>query len=199
MRRGRLRGTTALVEPDADPFSLAPGYVARPFQLLRGHKKREAVGDGQRDHDFERGSGLREIPYRAVDCPAAELNGSGLQYAVPRGDPGLIHLVIIGRFTAGCCVQHASILAMARLAYRVRIRVACHAIGRPRGAPGTLFSSGELRGNQAPGPCRGSQPRRLPNPHSSLAALLFRQNAQDHPRNGKKQKQQGAHEEPCAF
>ena len=33
MRRGRLRGT-ALVEPDADPFFLAPGYVARPFQLL---------------------------------------------------------------------------------------------------------------------------------------------------------------------
>ena len=78
MRRGRLRGA-ALVEPDADPFFLAPGDVARPFQLLRGHKKREAVGDGQRDHDFERGSGLREIPYRAVDCPAAELNGSGLQ------------------------------------------------------------------------------------------------------------------------
>ena len=33
MRRGRLRGA-ALVEPDADPFFLAPGDVARPFQLL---------------------------------------------------------------------------------------------------------------------------------------------------------------------
>ena len=94
MRRGRC---VALIERDADPFFLAPRYMARPLQLFRRHKKREAVGNEQRAHDFKRGSGLRDIPYGAVDGPAAELDGSGLQYAVPRGDPGLVHDGIIGR------------------------------------------------------------------------------------------------------
>ena len=91
-----------LVERDADPFLLAPGDAAQPLQLFRWHKKREAVGDEQRGHDFERGPGLRDVSNGAVDSPAAELDGSGLQCASPRGDSGPIHDVAIGWFTSGC-------------------------------------------------------------------------------------------------
>jgi hypothetical protein len=64
--------------------------------LFRWHKKREAVGDEQRRHDFERGSGLRDVSNGAVDSSAAELDGSSLQSAAPRDDSGLFHDVVIG-------------------------------------------------------------------------------------------------------
>jgi hypothetical protein len=85
-----------LVERDADPFLLAPGDAAQPLQLFGWHIKCEAVGDEQRRHDFERGPGFRDVSNGAVDSPAAELDGSSLQSAAPRGDPGLFHDVVIG-------------------------------------------------------------------------------------------------------
>src|SRR5947207_1482301 len=85
----------ALVERDADPFLPAPGNVARPFQLGRWHIKREAVGDEQRGHHFQRGAGLRDISNGAIDYATAELYGSSLQHAAPGRDSGLVHAVVI--------------------------------------------------------------------------------------------------------
>ena len=93
---GAVFPDAGLVERDADPFLLAPGDAARSFQLFRSHRKREALRDEQRRHDFERGSGLGDVSNGAVDSSAAELDGSGLQSAAPRDDSGLFQDVVIG-------------------------------------------------------------------------------------------------------
>ena len=80
-----------LIEPDADPFFATPNDVTWPFQLLGWHKQREAVRDKQRSNDFQRRSGLRNVPNSAVNWAAAELNRSGLQYALTRCDPLFLH------------------------------------------------------------------------------------------------------------
>ena len=81
----------ALIERHADPLFLAPDDVARLFEIFARHEQREAVGDEQRRHDFERGSGVGHVADGAVDPAAAELDRSGLQLAVARGDALLVH------------------------------------------------------------------------------------------------------------
>jgi len=126
------------IERDADAFFLAPDDVARPLQLVRWHKQRETVGDEQGRDDFECCAGLRNIANGAIDSAPAELDRSGLQRAVARGDSGLVHGVNISRFSSGWRVCRAP-------ARKLGSRCPKQGLLLETAARGTLFSSGELR------------------------------------------------------
>ncbi len=73
--------------------------MAGTFELITGHKKREAVGDEQWGHDFECGPCFGKVANGAVYSTAAELNRSGLQHAATWGNSVFVHSGIIGRIS----------------------------------------------------------------------------------------------------
>src|ERR1700742_4434786 len=83
------------VEGHADPLFLAPHDVAR--QLASVRHQSELCGDPNRAGDIESRAGVGDIAHCAVDCPTAELDGSGFQYAMPGCNPVFIHRIEFNR------------------------------------------------------------------------------------------------------
>jgi len=81
----------ALLEGHAYTSVFAPDDAAWPLQLVRLHSEGEAVGNKERGYDLERRAGFRDVANGAVNCAAAELNRSGLQYTAALRDAGKCH------------------------------------------------------------------------------------------------------------
>ena len=97
-----------LVERDAYTFFLAPNDMASPLELIARDKEREAVGDKQRGHDFERSPCLGQVANDAVNSTAAELNCSGLQHAATWRYPVFVHGLLHVRLLQTVCLQPKS-------------------------------------------------------------------------------------------
>jgi hypothetical protein len=65
--------------------------MAGHMQAIGGQNQRESVRDADGAGHVKRRSGVRQIANDAVDCAAAELDRSGLQYAMSRRGPGFAH------------------------------------------------------------------------------------------------------------
>src|SRR5690242_11804134 len=76
------RTSSASDKRHADPLLLAPDHPTLFAQAVCRDHERAALGDANGAVDVERRSGIRQVADGAVDPPAAELDRSGLQYAV---------------------------------------------------------------------------------------------------------------------
>lgn len=96
-----------LVERYSYSLFSPPDDMAGSLELIAGHKKREAVGDEQRGHDFERRPCLGQVPNSAVNSTAAELNRPGLQHAATRSNPVFAHAGTKGRISETGCTPNS--------------------------------------------------------------------------------------------
>ena len=71
-------------ERDAYTVLLAPPHLTLTGGAVARDQKIERLGDAQRAGDFERRTGIRQIPNHTINRAAVEFYGAGFQYAVPR-------------------------------------------------------------------------------------------------------------------
>ncbi len=87
------RRAFSLTERDADPLFLAPHDVGMPAYLAAADAQRDLVGNACRARNLEAGADGGDVANDAIDSRAVELDGSGLEYALPRDCTSLIHSI----------------------------------------------------------------------------------------------------------
>jgi hypothetical protein len=85
----------SLTERDADPLFLAPHDVAMPAYLAAADAQRDLVGNACRARNLEAGADGGDVANDTIDSRAVELDGSGLEYALPRKCTSLIHSIYL--------------------------------------------------------------------------------------------------------
>jgi hypothetical protein len=83
----------ALTERDAEPLFLAPHDVGMPAYLAAADAQRDLVGNACRARNLEAGADGGDVANDAIDSRAVELNGSGLEYALPQECASLMHSI----------------------------------------------------------------------------------------------------------
>ena len=83
----------ALTERDPDALLRAPDDVAVLARLAAHDIQRNLVGNPHGARNLETGSDRRDVANGASDRCAVELDGSGLEYALPRLCSSLIHSI----------------------------------------------------------------------------------------------------------
>jgi hypothetical protein len=85
----------ALVEGYSNTLLFSPNDVAGNMLPIGGQDQGEFIGNADRCVHVQHGPGVRHIADRAINGTAAELDRSGLQYAVPRHNPLFIHGIVL--------------------------------------------------------------------------------------------------------
>jgi hypothetical protein len=83
----------SLTERDAEPLFLAPHDVGMPAYLAAADGQGDLVGNARRARNLEAGADGGEVANDAIDSRAVELNGSGLEYALPQECASLMHSI----------------------------------------------------------------------------------------------------------
>jgi len=69
-------------ERHANALLSDPDHPAWTFGNIGGNQQIEFGGNTDRTRDFERGTGLRNVPDHAINCAAAELDSASLKYTL---------------------------------------------------------------------------------------------------------------------